>query len=111
MTEVISAKHEIGMVHIRVRCSCGYTYSISRFEDGSTSAPRIYDFGPSLGSAIDKIAASGMTRTDLCLALGMVERTLRYQAEKNGFGHAFTLLRKGRRTRKRLWTNKARTQR
>ena len=101
-TEIVSAKHEIGIIHIRVRCSCGYTYSISRFEDGSTSAPRIYDFGPSLGAAIDYIAASGMTRLDLCLTLGMDARTLRYQAEQNGFGPAFASLRKGRRGRKRL---------
>jgi hypothetical protein len=91
---IVSAKYGIGKLHIRARCHCGFTYSIARNDDGSISRPRLYDFGPTIGLAVDKAAAAGKTRAYLCRELGINKLTLRYQAIKNGFGQNLDSLRK-----------------
>jgi hypothetical protein len=67
-------------------CVCGYTYTMSRADDGRLMGPRYKCFGPLLDPALTELVRGGATLRGAAASLGIHPRAIAAAAERLGLG-------------------------
>lgn len=73
-----------GKLHGRFSCACGYSYSLTRYADGSLGEPRFRSFGPTLQPFLKNTIDEGLSLRKIAGSLGIDPKTLIREAMIQG---------------------------
>lgn len=65
-----------GKLHGRFSCACGYSYSLTRYADGSLGEPRFRSFGPTLQPFLKNAIEEGLSLRRIAGSIGIDPKTL-----------------------------------
>lgn len=65
-----------GKLHGRFSCACGYSYSLTRYADGSLGEPRFHSFGSTLQPYLKNSIEEGLSLRKIAGSLGIDPKTL-----------------------------------